>query len=158
MSDIATISNDELQELRGNYAELVAEGRVLDPASEADRYAVGSIVPFLVSLLDEVLRQREWARRMVEKAASGGTLDGYRELGEKIANAEAQIDRLRAALIAACEIVQTDRMGFFQANSVDGVIDENERDVLAQYDRALAMADAALGVQCERVEPAKEPA
>lgn len=41
-------------------------------------------------------RLREWNRQIVEKAAAGGTLDGYRELGARVAAAESLADDLRA--------------------------------------------------------------
>lgn len=47
---------------------------------------------------DEIERLREWQRQMVEKAASGGVLDGYRELAGKLAERDAEIDRLRGQL------------------------------------------------------------
>lgn len=40
----------------------------------------------------------EWQRQMVEIQASGGRLDGYRELADKLAARDAEIDRLRAAV------------------------------------------------------------
>jgi pyridoxal/pyridoxine/pyridoxamine kinase len=43
----------------------------------------------------DVKRLRQWQREMVEKAASGGVLDGYRELAEKCAAHEETIDALR---------------------------------------------------------------
>lgn len=95
-ANFATVSDEELQHTRAIFADLVAEGRVLDPSSALDRAHARGIIPAMVELIDEVLRQRAWARGMVEKAASGGTLDGYRELGQKLAKAEAQIEALRA--------------------------------------------------------------
>jgi hypothetical protein len=44
---------------------------------------------------EEVERLRAWQREMVEIAASGGRLDGYRELGAKLAARDAEIDKLR---------------------------------------------------------------
>lgn len=41
---------------------------------------------------EEIARLREWQRQMVEKAASGGVLEGYRELGAKAAAAESRAD------------------------------------------------------------------
>jgi len=49
---------------------------------------------------------REWSRKMVEmveKAAPGGTLDGYREMGAKIAHLEKERDEFRALAVAAYE-------------------------------------------------------
>lgn len=106
MSDIATISDDELRDMRETYAAI--QRGPLDPSNEADRHAIAGIVPMMVALLDEVLRQRKWAREMVEMAASGGRLDGYRELADKLAAKDAEIDRLRAELrvIAAANPAQ----------------------------------------------------
>lgn len=39
---------------------------------------------------DEIERLRKWNADMVAKAASGGTLDGYREMGARIAAREAE--------------------------------------------------------------------
>ena len=47
---------------------------------------------------DEIERLRWWNADMVAKAASGGTLDGYREMGARLAALEAERDRLREAL------------------------------------------------------------
>jgi hypothetical protein len=46
----------------------------------------------------EIERLYEWQRQMVELAASGGRLDGYRELAAKLAKKDEQIDRLRAEI------------------------------------------------------------
>lgn len=48
-------------------------------------------------LRTELDKAREWNRQMVEKAAEGGALDGYREMGARIAALEAERDRLREA-------------------------------------------------------------
>ena len=37
-----------------------------------------------------------WNREMVAKAASGGVLDGYREMGEKLAEAETRAEKAEA--------------------------------------------------------------
>lgn len=47
---------------------------------------------------DEIERLRKWNAEMVEKAASGGVLDGYRDLGARLAAKDAEIERLREAL------------------------------------------------------------
>lgn len=57
-------------------------------------------------------------------------------------------DRLRAALIAACEILQVDRTSLFEAsrNRATGAIDDPaDQAALDDYDRVIAQADAALG-------------
>ena len=46
----------------------------------------------------EVLKLRKWNQQMVEMAAQTGNLDGYREMGAKLAAAEAEIERLRATV------------------------------------------------------------
>lgn len=43
-------------------------------------------------------RLRQWQKEMVEIQASGGRLDGYRELGAKCATLETEIERLRTEL------------------------------------------------------------
>lgn len=112
MTNIATVSDEELQHTREIYADLVAEGRELDPASELDRMHARGIFPFALELIDEVLRQRKWAREMVEMAASGGRLDGYRELADELAAKDGEIERLtdengrlRADLLAGRNVV-----------------------------------------------------
>lgn len=45
---------------------------------------------------DEIERLRKWCAAMVEKAASGGTLDGYREMGAALASKDAEIAALKA--------------------------------------------------------------
>lgn len=57
-----------------------------------------------------VPKLREWNRKMVEKAASGGVLDGYREMGQRINNLEQQlaasaqqVEQMRGALEAMLE-------------------------------------------------------
>jgi hypothetical protein len=54
---------------------------------------------------NEVERLREWQRQMVEIQASGGRLDGYRELADKLAARDAEIDRLRAENAQAKEAI-----------------------------------------------------
>jgi chromosome segregation ATPase len=49
-----------------------------------------------IEAAEEIERLREWQRQMVEIQASGGRLDGYRELAQKLADRDAEIDRLRA--------------------------------------------------------------
>jgi hypothetical protein len=44
---------------------------------------------------EEIERLYEWQRQMVELAAGGGRLDGYRELAAKLAKKDEEIDRLR---------------------------------------------------------------
>lgn len=78
-------------------------------------------VKHAAALLAEIERLREWNRQMVEKAASGGTLDGYRELGAKLANAEAEIERLRATV---------DRLQQQWAENAPAVRYKTERDAL----------------------------
>lgn len=57
-----------------------------------------------------------------------------------------EIERLRAALSAAMEIVQEDRAAFELANIwPDGRMDNDDGDVLRRYDAVIAQADAALG-------------
>jgi hypothetical protein len=47
-----------------------------------------------IESLERRLREaEEWNRKMVEKAASGGVLDGYRELGAKCAALEERAER-----------------------------------------------------------------
>jgi hypothetical protein len=75
-------------------AAVVAEGRELDPANGLDRMHARGMFPFMLELIDEVLRQRKWAREMVEMAASGGRLDGYRELADELAAKDGEIERL----------------------------------------------------------------
>lgn len=108
MTNIATVSDEELQHTREIYADLVAEGRELDPASELDRMHARGIFPLMLELIDEVLRQRKWAREMVQMAASGGRLDGYRDLADKLAAKDGEIERLRAEIrvIAAAKPAQ----------------------------------------------------
>lgn len=45
---------------------------------------------------DEIERLRKWNAEMMEKAASGGTLDGYREMGAALAAKNAEIAALKA--------------------------------------------------------------
>jgi len=57
-----------------------------------------------------------------------------------------QIERLRAALVAAMEIVQQDRAAFALANIwSDGRMDNDDGDVLRRYDAVIARADKAMG-------------
>lgn len=98
------------------------------------------------ALKAEIDRLRDWQRQMVEKAASGGRLDGYRELAGKLAAKDAENDRLRAALVAAMEIVQEDRAAFALANIwPDGRMDNDDGDVLRRYDAVIAQAREAMG-------------
>lgn len=59
-----------------------------------------------------------------------------------------QIERLRAALVAAMEIVHDHRAGFALANIwPDGRMDNDDGVVLSRYDAVIAQADAALGAE-----------
>jgi hypothetical protein len=58
-----------------------------------------------IEAADEIERLREWQRQMVEIQASGGRLDGYRELADKLAARDKEIDRLRAENRQAKEAV-----------------------------------------------------
>jgi hypothetical protein len=78
MTNIATVSDEELQHTREIYADLVAEGRELDPASELDRMHARGIFPFALELIDEVLRLRQKLRgadafgRSINEALNSG--------------------------------------------------------------------------------------
>ena len=91
---------DELRKLAGAPATEIWIGTV----RAALRHAA-DLADAAHDVRDENERLREWNRQMVEKAASGGTLDGYRELAEKVAAAEnerdkarAEVERLKAAI------------------------------------------------------------
>jgi hypothetical protein len=51
-------------------------------------------------------KAEEWNRQMVEKVADGGTLDGYRELGMKVAAAESRAEAAEAKLERAREALE----------------------------------------------------
>lgn len=104
MRNLATVSDDDLLEMRDKFA--VYRAGATNPTNEADRHMLESILPMMIALLNEVLSLRGWQRQMVEKAASGGVLDGYRELGAKCAALEAELDRLRAAAEAHGDALQ----------------------------------------------------
>jgi len=48
----------------------------------------------------------KWNKEMVEIQASGGKLDGYHEMGEKIASMEKTVDAYRNAFLALCDGLQ----------------------------------------------------
>ena len=52
----------------------------------------------LTKLKEQVAELQKWNADMVAKAASGGVLDGYRELGQRAANAEARAEAAEAEL------------------------------------------------------------
>lgn len=60
--------------------------------------------------------------------------------------------RLRAAVEALAALVQRDRVALYQAHHCphSGEVDDEGREALAEYDAALALADAALGNGTER--------
>jgi len=62
------------------------------------------------------------------------------------------IERLRAACTALAALVQRDRVALYQAhrNPDTGEVDAAGQAGLGEYDAALALADAALGVDVER--------
>lgn len=63
-------------------------------------------------------------------------------------NAADELERLRAALIAAMEIVQKDRLVLYRTAldpRTETVTDLYSLAALADYDRVIAQADAALG-------------
>lgn len=94
MRNLVTVSDDDLREMRDRF--VVYRSGAAHQTNEADRHTIESILPMMIALLNEVLSLRGWNRQMVEKAASGGRLDGYRELADKLAATEAELDRLRA--------------------------------------------------------------
>lgn len=49
----------------------------------------------LAAAKERIRELEDWSRQMVEKAASGGALDGYRELGAKLAKAEERAEEYR---------------------------------------------------------------
>jgi len=70
------------------------------------------------------------------------------EAAESIAAQARTIADLSAALVAACEIVQVDRMSLYETscNRATGAIDDpDDQAALDDYDRVIAQADAALG-------------
>lgn len=101
----------------------------------------------------ECLIQRmadEIERLTAENAALSGEVQRRRQYvegyDERYTKLEAEIDRLRAALVAAMEIVQEDRAAFAMANIwPDGRMDNDDGDVLRRYDAVIAQADAAMG-------------
>lgn len=64
----------------------------------------------------------------------------------------AERDKLRAAVEALAALVQRDRVALYQAHHCphSGEVDDEGREALAEYDAALALADAALGNGTER--------
>ena len=58
-----------------------------------------------------------------------------------------QIERLRAALVAAMEIVQEDRVSLYEVsrNQATGEIEPDDAAAIAELDAIIAQADAAIG-------------
>lgn len=54
---------------------------------------------------DEIDRLRKWNADMVAKSASGGVLDGYREMGAKLAAVEAERYALRQELDGVLKMI-----------------------------------------------------
>ena len=52
----------------------------------------------LAALRARVKELEQWNKEMVELSASGGRLDGYREMGRQLAEKDEQIDALRARI------------------------------------------------------------
>ena len=73
---------DEIESLRARVAELeeAAKKIVLERSNHN-----ANLREQLDASQARVAELEEWNRQMVEKAASGGVLDGYRELGQKLA-------------------------------------------------------------------------
>ena len=68
-------------------------------------------------------------------------------LNEALHLAEAEIKRLRAALIAAMEIVQEERVHIaYNAKGAPPAIEIGYADILHRLDAIIAQADAALGI------------
>jgi hypothetical protein len=83
-----------------------AEARAL--ITQATAGVLSETAATLRALLARAEKAEQWNRDMVAKAASDGTLEGYRDLGRKCAQlevraerAEAERDRLRAEVEAA---------------------------------------------------------
>ena len=87
----------ELQYALDRMSTPLDASRLSGATADEDARCMGIIRAALDRLTRELAEAREWNRQMVEKAASGGTLDGYRELGAKVAAAENERDALRAA-------------------------------------------------------------
>lgn len=69
-------------------------------------------------------------------------------LREQISRDTAQIERMRAALVAARAIVADDRKSLYETvHWPDGSIDPADRDALNEYDALLGMIDAAMEAQ-----------
>ena len=85
------------------------EWQSLRTAVEAERSSYQAKID---NQAEELAQAREWNRQMVEKAASGGTLEGYREMGRKLAQKDARIARLRhflsEAVVFLCEFDMSD--------------------------------------------------
>ena len=62
---------------------------------------------------------REWNKAMVVKAASGGVLDGYREMGEQLAASQAYAAQLRDALVICKREMKGDK---WDSLYIDGVL------------------------------------
>ena len=60
----------------------------------------------LVDALSRACKAEAWNRAMVAKAASGGVLDGYREMGAKLAAAETRAEKAEAERDALREAVR----------------------------------------------------
>lgn len=110
MRNLVTVNDDDLREMRDRF--VVYRSGAAHQTNEADRHMIESILPMMIALLNEVLSLRGWNRQMVEMAASGGRLDGYRELADKLAAKDGEIERmteenrrLRADLLAGRNVV-----------------------------------------------------
>lgn len=94
MTNIATISDYELRDMRDRFAEI--KRGPLDPANERDRHALFAFLPMMVELLDEVLRLRGVAEahgNALQRAATAAGLLAGDDMHTMLAPA---IERLRA--------------------------------------------------------------
>lgn len=99
----------------------------------------------LRSEIDRLIRERdearEWNRQMVEKAASGGALDGYRELAARAAAAENERDAMARALLECDAVARARGDKYGLCDSIDNSSSPYPSQWLADL---LAKASAAL--------------
>lgn len=101
-------------------------------------------------LKQEIERLKAWNAEMVKKAASGGTLDGYREMAQQLTNKDAEIERLNDAIrshMADNNILRQGKQ--LQAAEIERLKAENEEQA-----RLLGMSaerEASLRGEVERL-------
>lgn len=122
MTDTEMMTHEEVDTVQKIIQRDCAVGNVL---FDMARFAVTRIP----ELEAELAKTQKWNQEMVEKAASGGTLDAYREMGQRIAELEAALAECRPELLRThwtLEEIRTREKDWPLLNRIDVLLGRTE--------------------------------